>query len=61
MAKRPCYANNLQPSTTFNLQQPSTFNNLQPSTFNNLKQPWPKGHAKRTTFQINYKQLAKNR
>ncbi|NEP50360.1 MAG: hypothetical protein F6K65_16715 [Moorea sp. SIO3C2] len=41
MAKRPPYANNLQPST-FNLQQPwpkghatrTTFNNLQPTTFN---------------------------
>ncbi|NEQ87040.1 MAG: hypothetical protein F6K26_45510 [Moorea sp. SIO2I5] len=58
MAKRPRYANNLQPNN-LNLQ-PSTFNqttfNLQPSTKQpstkqpSTKQPWPKGHATRTTF-----------
>ncbi|WP_143727855.1 hypothetical protein [Moorena bouillonii] len=45
MAYWPRYANNLQPST----KPPSTFN-LQPSTCN--LQPWPIGHATRTTFNL---------
>ncbi|WP_293097170.1 hypothetical protein [Moorena sp. SIO3I6] len=44
MAKRPRYANNLQHST-FNIQHP---NLGQKATLR--EQPWPKGHATRTTF-----------
>ncbi|OLT61544.1 hypothetical protein [Moorena bouillonii] len=49
LAKRPLYANNLQPST-FNLQ-PSTFNlqpfNLQPFNL----QPWPLATLREQTFK----------
>ncbi|NEO38099.1 MAG: hypothetical protein F6J90_17890 [Moorea sp. SIOASIH] len=39
LAKRPRYANNLQPD---NLGQKATLR----------EQPWPKGHATRTTFNL---------
>ncbi|NEQ84090.1 MAG: hypothetical protein F6K26_29100 [Moorea sp. SIO2I5] len=53
LAKRPRYANNLEHP---NLGQKATLRE-QPST----SQPWPKGHATRTTFnRITFNQITFN-